>query len=472
MKRFILIIFLILFWAAISFAGQIIPAKFMAWDANGDPCSGCKLFCYEPGTSTKKNTYSDSNLATPNTNPVVLDSRGEASTFGSGSYKFVLAPSTDSDPPTSPIWTMDNIAVAGAAVIADIDGDTQIQVEEGSDDDTLRFDTAGTEQIIIVDGKIEPTLDNDIDLGSTTKAFKNVYVDGTLTSTGAMTLSGAITTSAKITTTDEIDISARDKLLIGSDEYVAVLLSGFARRPKFSYKDGDEIYIESFVYHHDGTKEQLVYSDAQITFHFESTGSNADSEDFANEDFFYVYLDDSAIVTAGTPVIEAGQLVANTTEPTWTVAKHGWYNGADRCIFAILTDTTPAIEEFFHEGDLMIYADREIARASAILSSASSWVNVTLDNEIPKFSTKVLLQFAGLSQGTSHNEVSWRTDDQTGSIGHEALHLQAGGGTFPRESNTIPVITDDDQDIDIKSSANTTDTVELNVEGWYFPTGM
>ena len=120
----------------------------------------------------------------------------------------------------------------------------------------------------------------------------------------------------------------------------------------------------------------------------------------------------------------------------------------------------------------MIYADREIARASAILSSASSWVNVTLDNEVPKFSTKVLLQFAGLSQGTSHNEVSWRTDDQTGSIGHEALHLQAGGGTFPRESNTIPVITDDDQDIDIKSSANTTDTVELNVEGWYFPTGM
>lgn len=31
----------------------------------------------------------------------------------------------------------------------DADGDTKIQVEEGSDDDTIRFDTAGTERAVI-----------------------------------------------------------------------------------------------------------------------------------------------------------------------------------------------------------------------------------------------------------------------------------------------------------------------------------
>ena len=33
--------------------------------------------------------------------------------------------------------------------IADADGDTKIQVEESSDDDKIRFDTTGTERMII-----------------------------------------------------------------------------------------------------------------------------------------------------------------------------------------------------------------------------------------------------------------------------------------------------------------------------------
>ncbi len=34
-------------------------------------------------------------------------------------------------------------------LFTDLDSDTQIQVEEGSDDDTIRFDIAGTERMII-----------------------------------------------------------------------------------------------------------------------------------------------------------------------------------------------------------------------------------------------------------------------------------------------------------------------------------
>lgn len=85
-------------------ASPISYPKFQAFDSNGDPLSGGKVYTYQPGTSTPMTTYSDYGLSTPNANPVVLDSRGEAVIYISAKTKFVL---TDSDDNT--IWTMDNI---------------------------------------------------------------------------------------------------------------------------------------------------------------------------------------------------------------------------------------------------------------------------------------------------------------------------------------------------------------------------
>src|SRR6185312_8219740 len=91
-------------------------------DNNGNLCIGCKLFTYQAGTTTKQATYTDSTGGTPNTKPVVMNARGEANVWLdlTLSYKFVLSPSTDSDPPTDPIWTVDQIseAVASAQLTA------------------------------------------------------------------------------------------------------------------------------------------------------------------------------------------------------------------------------------------------------------------------------------------------------------------------------------------------------------------
>jgi hypothetical protein len=104
----------------------LIPAVPGQWfDNNGDPAAGAKMFTYAAGTTTKINTYSDVGLTTPNANPVVLDSAGRATIFltPGTSYKFVLAPSTDTDPPTSPIWTRDNIsAIPASTVDVDVTG--------------------------------------------------------------------------------------------------------------------------------------------------------------------------------------------------------------------------------------------------------------------------------------------------------------------------------------------------------------
>ncbi|CAG9256017.1 glycosyl hydrolase family 28-related protein [Paraburkholderia caribensis] len=59
-------------------------------DQNGRPLVGGQVFYYEPGTETKKDTYIDSSGTTPNTNPVLLNARGQAIIWGSGSYRQVV----------------------------------------------------------------------------------------------------------------------------------------------------------------------------------------------------------------------------------------------------------------------------------------------------------------------------------------------------------------------------------------------
>lgn len=77
---------------------------------SGAPAVGYKIFTYQAGTTTKLDTYVSASGAA-NTNPVVLDYRGEANIWipPNIAYKFVLAPATDTDPPTNPVWTIDNL---------------------------------------------------------------------------------------------------------------------------------------------------------------------------------------------------------------------------------------------------------------------------------------------------------------------------------------------------------------------------
>lgn len=85
-------------------------------DNNSNQAVGAKLFTYAAGTTTKLSTYTSSSGATPNTNPIILDDRGEANVWvpAATAYKFVFAPSTDTDPPTNPFWTVDNIVTGNA----------------------------------------------------------------------------------------------------------------------------------------------------------------------------------------------------------------------------------------------------------------------------------------------------------------------------------------------------------------------
>ena len=67
---------------------------------------------------------------------------------------------------------------AGGGSTADADGDTQIQVEESSDEDKIRFDTAGTERLVLDNnGHLLPGANNTYDLGATATRWRNIYTN-------------------------------------------------------------------------------------------------------------------------------------------------------------------------------------------------------------------------------------------------------------------------------------------------------
>lgn len=100
---------------------------------------GAKLFCYAAGTTTKQDTFTTSAMNVANANPVVADaSTGlfPAIYLTPGlSYKFVLSPSTDTDPPTNALFTQDNVTQAATQALSVLlyAGDHGIVVTAGDD---------------------------------------------------------------------------------------------------------------------------------------------------------------------------------------------------------------------------------------------------------------------------------------------------------------------------------------------------
>lgn len=86
------------------------------------PLVGGNLYTYAAGTSTPKTTWQDAAGATPNTNPITLDSTGSALIFWSGNYKIVLKDSLGNT-----VYTVDNYNTDQASALQ-----TQLAASAGS----------------------------------------------------------------------------------------------------------------------------------------------------------------------------------------------------------------------------------------------------------------------------------------------------------------------------------------------------
>jgi hypothetical protein len=87
--------------------------KFRYEDSNGNPLANGKVYTYVSGTSTLLTTYTDAAGGTPNTNPVILDSRGEADIWLQPGKKYRITVKDSND---ATVETSDGIVGVGAIV--------------------------------------------------------------------------------------------------------------------------------------------------------------------------------------------------------------------------------------------------------------------------------------------------------------------------------------------------------------------
>ena len=234
---------------------------------------------------------------------------------------------------------------------------------------------------------------------------------------------------------------------------------GLAIRPKFRWKDADEIYIGAGVYHHQGTVDQIVHWDSELTFVAGSGGSNSDSVDLDASNWFYHYIDNSAIVTLGANLLTSAQFVMNKTAPTYSHAKHGWYNGLDRCIFAGLTTGGNALIEFINDNDTVWWADSVENQAAVDIDQTFTDIGALT---MPGFATIGLVTF----EISDETQIwYWRTNGQTGAVGHRF-------GNEATNANAREVITDSSQIIELKATNAGSGASDCRTHGWKFPVGM
>jgi len=242
-------------------------------------------------------------------------------------------------------------------------------------------------------------------------------------------------------------------------------LTGYLNRGRFEYKDTDEIYLHPGVYQLAGTTTKTVKWDSILTFKLGPGGSNADSTALGADEWHYIYLDDSAIVASGNTVLISSDFVAKTTAPSYVAAKHGWYSGNDRCIFALKTDGANHIERFWHNSDyvLLDYGDW-----SLLGDIDDVWTDYILD--IPDFGVMmahIFMQSNGDAVDSSENGY-WRTK------GSGSAFIMVGHQIHATEElvSAGPVITDSNQTIEVRYIQTGNCSMTVGTNGWYFPCGM
>jgi len=118
--------------------------------ADGVPLVGGKVYTYAAGTTSPQVSYTDSTGSTPNTNPIILDSRGEANIWlGEATYKFRLTDANDVE-----IWTVDYISAPTTAVSPVLTGNVTISTD--SSGPALKITQTGTGNVLTVQDSVDP----------------------------------------------------------------------------------------------------------------------------------------------------------------------------------------------------------------------------------------------------------------------------------------------------------------------------
>lgn len=256
------------------------------------------------------------------------------------------------------------------------------------------------------------------------------------------------------------------------------VFAGMAPKPtKFSWSTISTIALKSARYHHNGTAEQIIKWDVDLTFTFGPAGSNAGSSALGTSQWQYINIDDSAL---SGDTITAARLINSTTIPVYQDSKLAYYNGNDRCIGAFWINSSGEIEKFYHEGDLIHWDNQYQAYGTNMGKSGGAYPGTAFGTQVtmrvPGFTEKALATFA-VNPGSSvgNYQAFWRQGSSTGTGHSVGIGRNTGSGDNAETltSNQINVFVDSADQIDIKvdlSSSNAIMAVAQN--GYYLPPGI
>ncbi len=165
-------------------------ANYQWFDNAGKPLSGGKLYTYIAGGTTPQNTYTDETGASANTNPVVLDSAGRANVWMTpgASYRFDMYASNG-----VLLWTVDNIpggtlagtssvtanfVYAGPTTGAAAAPAFRALVAADIPDVSGTYATKALDNLAATNLNASLNAQAGVDLGSTTTAFRDLYIWG------------------------------------------------------------------------------------------------------------------------------------------------------------------------------------------------------------------------------------------------------------------------------------------------------
>ncbi len=228
-------------------------------------------------------------------------------------------------------------------------------------------------------------------------------------------------------------------------------------RAEFARVDDENITISPASY---WCKDKFCWWNATLTS-TDLTGITSD--------WVYLYLDYSAI-TSGTEITNA-ELIWSVDEPSWNDEYKSWIrtstNTDDRCIFAVRTDGTDDILEFFHGNDFVVYGDY-ISATLEDSTPSNTFSDVTFI--VPSFVSKVKA-FVYCTWIDTNSFVSWRTKGSIASTGGMVIGYVHSDSTASVIVSDF--ITNSSQVIEIKyDNASAGNTISSGVHGWYFPVGM
>ena len=332
----------------------------------------------------------------------------------------------------------------------------KVVVDDGNNQIEFSIDvsSSSTEQFVVKDGVIEPTTNNDIDLGSSSKKFKDLFIDGTanidainlngtaLTVTGAeLNLmdggssvgttavagsDGIVTNDAgtmRHTSVDTFDtyLSATTKTLTNKTLTSAVLNGTISGT---SIKDEDDMSSDSAS--HLATQQSIkAYVDSQITA--EDLDFQADSGGALNID-----LDSETLTfTGGTGIDTSGSGNAVTFAIDSTVTTL-----AGSQTLTNKTLTTPIIEEIDSSSTITLDAGTDIVLdadgGDVFLKDAGTTygsLTNTSGNLIIKSGTTTALTFSG-ADATIAGDLTISGDDLTMGTNTSGHIMVADGSNF------------------------------------------